>query len=86
MEELLLNYVEHSGKPQKAYMDISILCDQDEITLIIKDDGIPFDPIHVANEGMKAGLKLVQAFMSDASYNYTLGQNIVIMKWEGMIK
>ena len=55
MEELLLNYVEHSGKSQKAYMDISILCDQDEITLIIKDDGVPFDPIHVANEEMKAG-------------------------------
>ena len=85
MEELLLNYVEHSGKSQKAYMDISILCDRDEITVIIKDDGIPFDPIHAADENMKAGLKLVQAFMSDASYNYTLGQNIVIMKWGGMI-
>ena len=62
-------------------MDISILCDRDEITLIIKDDGIPFDPIHAANEEMKAGLKLEQAFMSDASYNYSFGQNIVIMKW-----
>ena len=81
MEELLLNYVEHSGKSQKAYMDISVLCDRDEITLIVKDDGIPFDPIHAANEEMKAGLKVVQAFMSDASYSYSLGQNIVIMKW-----
>ncbi len=81
MEELLLNYAEHSGKTQKAYMDISILCDQDAITLIVKDDGIPFDPIHAANEEMKAGLKVVQAFMSDASYSYSLGQNIVIMKW-----
>lgn len=81
MEELLLNYAEHSGKTQKAYMDISILCDRDAITLIVKDDGIPFDPIHAANEEMKAGLKVVQAFMSDASYSYSLGQNIVIMKW-----
>ena len=81
MEELLLNYAEHSGKSQKAYMDISILCDRDAITLIVKDDGIPFDPIHAANEEMKAGLKVVQAFMSDASYSYSLGQNIVIMKW-----
>ena len=86
MEELLLNYAEHSGKSQKAYMDISILCDRDAITLIVKDDGIPFDPIHAANEEVKAGLKLVQAFMSDASYNYTLGQNIVIMKWGTVIK
>ena len=62
-------------------MDISLLRDQDEITLIIKDDGVPFDPIHVANEDLKTGLKLVQAYMSDASYNYSLGQNIVIMKW-----
>ena len=81
MEELLLNYAEHSGKSQKAYMDISILCDRDAITLIVKDDGIPFDPIHAANEEMKTGLKVVQAFMSDASYSYSLGQNIVIMKW-----
>ncbi len=81
MEELLLNYAEHSGKSQKAYMDISILCDRDAITLIVKDDGIPFDPIHAANEEMKAGLKVVQAFMSDASYSYSLGQNIVTMKW-----
>lgn len=81
MEELLLNYVEHSGKSHKAYMDISVLCDRDEITLIVKDDGIPFDPIHAANEEMKAGLKLVKAYMSDASYSYSLGQNIVIMKW-----
>ena len=81
MEELLLNYAEHSGKTQKAYMDISILCDRDAITLIVKDDGIPFDPIHAANEEMKAGLKVVQAFMSDASYSYSLGQNIVTMKW-----
>ena len=86
MEELLLNYAEHSGKSQKAYMDISILCDRDAITLIVKDDGIPFDPIHAANEEMKAGLKVVQAFMSDASYSYSLGQNIVIMKWGTVIK
>ena len=86
MEELLLNYAEHSGKSQKAYMDISILCDRDAITLIVKDDGIPFDPIHAANEEMKAGLKLVKAYMSDASYSYSLGQNIVIMKWGTVIK
>ena len=86
MEELLLNYVEHSGKSHKAYMDISVLCDRDEITLIVKDDGIPFDPIHAANEEMKAGLKLVKAYMSDASYSYSLGQNIVIMKWGTVIK
>ena len=82
MEELLLNYAEHSGRPKKAYMDISILCDQDEISLFLKDDGMPFDPLHVANEDMNTGLKLVQTFKSDASYSYSLGQNIVIMKWE----
>ena len=82
LEELLLNYAEHSGRSPKAYMDISILCDQDEISLFLKDDGMPFDPIHVANEDMKTGLKLVQTFMRNASYSYSLMQNIVIMKWE----
>ena len=67
-------------------MDISILCDQDEISLFLKDDGMPFDPLHAANEDMKAGLKLVQTYKSNASYSYALGQNIVIMKWGAMIK
>ena len=82
IEELLLNYVEHSGRPENAYMDISLISDRDGITLFVKDDGIPFDPVHVANEDAKAGLKIMKEFMSDASYSYSFGQNMVIMKWK----
>ena len=82
IEELLLNYVEHSGRPENAYMDISLISDSDGITLFVKDDGIPFDPVHVANEDAKAGLKIMKEFMSDASYSYSFGQNMVIMKWK----
>ena len=82
IEELLLNYVEHSGRPENAYMDISLISDRDGITLFVKDDGIPFDPVHVANEDAKTGLKIMKEFMSDASYSYSFGQNMVIMKWK----
>ena len=81
IEELLLNYVEHSGKSEKAYMDISLICDRDGTTLLVKDDGIPFDPVHVADTDEKTGLKIVKEFMNDASYSYSFGQNCVIMKW-----
>ena len=82
IEELLLNYVEHSGRSENAFMDISLIRDRDGITLLVKDDGIPFDPVHTANEGTKAGLKIVKEFMNDASYSYSFGQNVVVMKWE----
>lgn len=84
-EELLLNYAAHSGRSEKAYMDVSLIRDKDKdsITLLVKDDGIPFDPIHAANEDTRAGLKIVKKFMNDASYSYSFGQNMVIMKWEG---
>ena len=81
MEELLLNYAEHSGKSKKAYADISIICDQDDISLLFKDDGKPFDPVHAADEDRKAGLKILKEYMNDASYSYSFGQNVVIMKW-----
>ena len=82
IEELLLNYVEHSGRSENAYMDISLIRDRDGITLLVKDDGIPFDPVHAANEDTKAGLKIVKEFMNDASYSYSFGQNVVVMKWK----
>ncbi len=81
IEELLLNYTAHSGRSQKAYMDISMICDQEGITLIVKDDGIPFDPVHAADENAKAGLKILKEYMHDASYSYSFGQNIVVMHW-----
>ena len=82
IEELLLNYAEHSGRSESAYMDISLIRDRDGITLLVKDDGIPFDPVHAANDDIKAGLKIVKEFMNDASYSYSFGQNVVIMKWK----
>ena len=81
IEELLLNYAEHSGRSENAYMDISLIRDRDGITLIVKDDGIPFDPVHAANEDAKTGLKIMKEFMNNASYSYSFGQNMVIMKW-----
>ena len=81
MEELLLNYVEHSGKSEKAYADISVICDQGDISLLVKDDGKPFDPVHVADENRKVGLKILKEYMNDASYSYSFGQNVVIMEW-----
>ena len=82
IEELLLNYAGHSGRSEKAFMDISLVCDRDAITLVMKDDGIPFDPVHVADKDAKTGLKIVKEYMNDASYSYSFGQNIVVMKWE----
>ncbi len=82
LEELLLNYTAHSGRPENAYMDISLIRDPDGITLLVKDDGIPFDPVHAANGDAGTGLRIVKEFMSDATYSYSFGQNMVIMRWK----
>ena len=49
---------------------------------MIRCDGIRFDPVHVADADAKAGLKIMKEDMHDASYSYSFGQNIVVMKWE----
>ena len=81
IDELLLNYTQHSGKSEKAYMDISLILDAEGLSLFVKDDGVPFDPVHVEADRERSGLTIVKEFMNDADYSYSFGQNIVTMKW-----
>ena len=81
IEEAVVNVMSYAYPDGKGDVTVDIKVDSEKVKVTLTDSGIPFDPIHVANEDMKSGLKLVQAYMSDASYSYSLGQNIVIMKW-----
>ena len=40
----------------------------------------------MADENRKAGLKILKEYMNDASYSYSFGQNVVIMKWKAREK
>ena len=57
LRRLLKKALAVSCGSDKPYADTSIICDQDDITLLFKDDGKPFDTVHVAEENRKAGQK-----------------------------
>ena len=81
VDELLLNYVDHSGRKAKHFTDLCIAADKNEICVIVKDDGVPFDPIHCEEGKTKAGLKIFQTYAQNADYRYSFGQNITSMKF-----
>ena len=84
-EELLFNIVNHAVKkhPEKHFIDIHIRCTEPVITVLLKDDGRPFNPVlKETPEGLEhLGLKLVNACHTPTTitYKYMYNQNMVYM-------
>lgn len=84
-EELLFNIVNHAVKkhPEKHFIDIHIRCTEPVITVLLKDDGRPFNPVlKETPEGLEhLGLKLVNACHTPTTitYKYMYSQNMVYM-------
>ena len=81
IEEVLLNYLTNSGRSENQFMDMDIAVDKEGISVIIKDDGIPFDPLHVEDEKKENWLKIFLSNASNADYSYSFGENIILMRW-----
>ena len=81
IEEVLLNYLTNSGRSENQFMDMDIAVDKEGISVIIKDDGIPFDPLHVEDEKKEHWLKIFLSNASNADYSYSFGENIILMRW-----
>ncbi len=82
VEELVANIVEHSGSP--ADQPISLIFERSgaEITIILSDSGVAFDPCrHVPlgepppERGGGAGLALVQSWARSMSHSRADGRN-----------
>lgn len=84
-EEILKNIVEHSKKlDRKAHsIDVRISLHADEITAVIHDSGLPFNP---EKEDPKTGIGLLIAKKSCDSmrYEFMFHQNILTMSWKAI--
>lgn len=82
MDELMMNVINFSGSPKGSYMDLSVLIWEKAIKATLRNTGQPFDPVRVAEEDKKYGLKIVSHYCKQMEYRYSFGQNIVLASWD----
>ena len=82
-EELLYNIVRYAVKrhPERHFIDVHIRCTDSLVTVLIKDDGRPFNPIlKETPKGIEhLGLRLVNSTCQSMTYKYMYDQNMVYM-------
>ena len=83
-EELMYNIVTYAVNkdPEKHLFDVHIVCHKDTVSVLIKDDGKPFNPILKSvsfnEDGDGLGLALVNT-MADMKYKFMYNQNVVFL-------
>ena len=83
-EELLYNIVRYAVKkhPDRHFIDIHIRYTDSLVTVLLKDDGRPFNPLLGASDSMEhLGLRLVNGATHDMTYQYMYDQNMVFIKF-----
>ena len=83
-EELMYNIVHYAVEktPDKHYFDVHITSDENQINVLMKDDGRPFNPIAKpdADDGrLHLGLQLVNSSSTKMNYRYMYDQNMVFL-------
>jgi anti-sigma regulatory factor (Ser/Thr protein kinase) len=89
-EELMVNIVQHStGHIVSHTFDVHVFVKDGLVQIAIKDGGRPFDPIArgkaaklklVDNDIPDLGVSIAANIVSDISYKYMYGQNMVLIK------
>lgn len=83
-EELMYNIVTYAVNKdaEKHMFDIHIVCHKDTVSVLLKDDGKPFNPVlntvSFNEDGNGLGLALVNS-LADIKYRYMYNQNVVFM-------
>ena len=83
-EELLYNILRYAVRkhPDRHFVDMHIRCTSALVTMLLKDDGRPFNPLLGASDSMEhLGLRLVNGFAQDMTYQYMYDQNMVFIKF-----
>ena len=91
IEEAVVNVMDYAypnGGKGDVYIEAE--CDDDMMTFIIRDNGIPFDPTKASEVDTTLsaeerpigglGIHLVRTIMDTEEYNYTDGQNVLTLK------
>ncbi len=83
VEELILNIAQHGGRNISThYLDVRITYGKDKVVVSVKDDGRPFNPTIVEEEGRQIGLRILNSFCPQLEYKYMFGQNVTYMTWK----
>ena len=86
-EELMYNIVTYAVNKDidKHLFDVHIVCHEHTVSVLIKDDGKPFNPIlktvSFNEDGDGLGLALVN-MMADIKYKYMYNQNVVFLTFK----
>ena len=91
IEEAVVNVMDYAypnGGKGDVYIEAE--CDNDVMTFIIRDNGIPFDPTKASEVDTTLsaeerpigglGIHLVRTIMDTEEYSYTDGQNVLTLK------
>ena len=91
-EELMQNIVNHavSKNREKHYFDVHIRISHNEVNVMIKDDGRPFNPIISFDKRQinsddpeeSLGLKIINSTTDNINYKYMYDQNIVMLNFQ----
>ena len=85
-EELLYNIVRFAVKkhPDHHFIDVHIRCTEPEVSVLLKDDGRPFNPtLQETPNGIEhLGLRLVNGTNQNITYKYMYDQNMVYMTFQ----
>ena len=90
LDELLANALSHAGTGRDpCSVTVEVKLDQERVTVIVTDDGMPFDPfaqnapdttLSVEDRPIGGlGLHLVGQLMDQVSYERREGQNVVVL-------
>ena len=83
-EELMYNIVTYAVNKdaEKHMFDVHIVCSEDTVSILLKDDGKPFNPVlntvSFNEDGDGLGLALVNT-LADIQYKYMYNQNVVFL-------
>ena len=81
-EELLLNTIQHSGIAGNGHFtDMRLIQADDKISFSLKYEGKAFNPLTLAEETKKIGMKIVTSYCYDMDYKYMYGQNMLFLSW-----
>ena len=91
IEEAVVNVMNYAyPKGAIGDVDIEVETDEDTITFVISDSGVPFDPTKKADTDITLsvderpigglGIHLVRQIMDDIAYHYTDHKNILTLK------
>lgn len=90
LDELVSNIVEHGDSEQESSIDIRLIKKNALITLVVTDDGPPFDPtitptvdITVPLEERKCGglgIHLIRKFSNSCNYKRVKNQNVLTLE------